>query len=81
MSIETLRKSFSCLLVLIGLVSCDNSKLPVSIGSSIDDVYQVFDKKNVISFDDQLLISGKDKNYSAVVDNSNKVKEIKVSDS
>lgn len=59
MSVKTLSKSFVCLLVLIGLVSCDNSKSPVSIGSSVDDVYQVFDKKNVISFDNQLLISGK----------------------
>ena len=77
MSVKTLSKSFVCLLVLIGLVSCDNSKAPVSIGSSVDDVYQVFDKKNVISFDNQLLISGKDKNYIAVVDDSNKVKDIK----
>ena len=77
MSVKTLSKSFVCLLVLIGLVSCDNSKSPVSIGSSVDDVYQVFDKKNVISFDNQLLISGKNKNYIAVVDDSNKVKDIK----
>lgn len=77
MSVKTLSKSFVCLLVLIGLVSCDNSKSLVSIGSSVDDVYQVFDKKNVISFDNQLLISGKDKNYIAVVDDSNKVKDIK----
>lgn len=45
MSVKTLSKSFVCLLVLIGLASCDNSKSPVSIGSSVDDVYQVFDKK------------------------------------
>lgn len=77
MSIKTLGKSFACLFVLLGLVSCDNSKLPVSIGATIDDVYQVFDKKNIISFDEQLLISGKDKNYIAVVDDSNKVKDIK----
>lgn len=77
MSIKTLGKSFACLFVLLGLVSCDNSKLPVSIGASIDDVYQVFDKKNIISFDNQLLISEKDKNYIAVVDDSNKVKDIK----
>lgn len=77
MSVKTLSKSFVCLLVFIGLASCDNSKSPVSIGSSVDDVYQVFDKKNVISFDNQLLISGKDKNYIAVVDDSNKVKDIK----
>ena len=69
---------FLYLLVLIGLISCDNSKLPVSIGSSIDDAYQVFDKKNVISFDNQLLISGKDKNYIAVIDDSNKVKISKI---
>ncbi len=77
MSVKTLRKSFVCLVVLLGLVSCDNSKLPVSIGASIDDVYQVFDKKNVISFDNQLLITGEDKNYIAAVDDSKKVKEIK----
>lgn len=77
MSVKTLRKSFVCLVVLLGLVSCDNSKLPVSIGASIDDVYQVFDKKNVISFDNQLLITGENKNYIAAVDDSNKVKDIK----